>query len=60
MWYAGITSAVLVGAGLACIFLAVADATSQALALAAGGLLIAGGVFAGLSRIIGKFMPGQP
>jgi hypothetical protein len=59
MWYTGVTSAVLVGAGLACIFLAVAGAISQGLALGAGGILIAGGVFTGLSRIIGKFMPGQ-
>lgn len=59
IWYTGITSAVLVGAGLACIFLAVAGAISQSLALGAGGILIAGGVFTGLSRVIGKFMPGQ-
>jgi hypothetical protein len=59
MWYTGVTSAVLMGAGLACIFLAVAGAISQGLGLFAGGVVIAGGVFTGLSRIIGKFIPGQ-
>jgi hypothetical protein len=60
MWYTGGSSAVLIGAGLACIFLAVVSAIGQSLGLGAGGILIAGGLFTGLSKIIGKFLPVRP
>jgi len=57
MWLAAISSGTLLLAGLVCIFLAIAGAISVTAGLTAGGILIAGGVFTGLAKIIGKFMP---
>ncbi|GEM_PF-5759579 len=57
MWLAGISTGVLLAGGLVCVFLAVAGVIAMALGLAAGGLLLAGGLFAGIANLIKNFLP---
>lgn len=59
MWLAGISTGVLLAGGLICVFLAVAGVIPMALGLSAGGLLLAGGLFAGITNLIKSFLPGN-
>lgn len=53
---AGVTVPLLI-AGLICIFLAVAGVGSTTVDLTAGGILLAGSLFAGIANLIGRFLP---
>lgn len=57
MWLAGLSTAVLLGGGLVCIFLTVAGVITMTLGLSAGAILLAGGLFAGIANLIKNFLP---
>lgn len=57
MWLAGGSAVALLASGLICIFLAVAGVIAVSLGLGAGTILLAGGLFAGISSLIKNFLP---
>lgn len=58
MWLAGGSTVALLASGLVCIFLAVAGVITVSLGLGAGGILLAGALFAGIANLIKNFLPG--
>ncbi len=57
MWLAGGITVPLLVAGLICIFLAVAGVGNATVELTAGGILLAGSLFAGIANLIRSFLP---
>lgn len=58
IWLAGGSTVALLASGLVCIFLAVAGVITVSLGLGAGGILLAGALFAGIANLIKNFLPG--
>jgi hypothetical protein len=59
IWLAAGAAVPLLIAGLICMFLAVAGVGNTAVDLTAGSILLAGGLFAGIANLIGRFLPPQ-
>lgn len=57
MWLAGGVTVSLLLAGLVCVFLTVGGVVSAGVGLPASGILLAGGLFAGIANLIGRFLP---
>ncbi len=56
MWFTGIAAGALGVSGLLCIFLAVFGVISVAAGVTAGGILLAGSLFSGISSLVAKFL----
>lgn len=57
MWLAGGVTVLLIPSGIVCILLAIAHVIAVSAGLAGGGILLAGGLFAGIANLIGRFLP---